>query len=143
MSRSGERLEQFSEAAGKRRSKAGPPEAWTWREKASVWGSLAALGVLALIPFADQSIKYHRSIEQRLENWKTDYHLSNETVEKLRVIELAYHDFESPLSTARQPLASEAEAHGQEIAKHLAPEHARVFLEREAANHEKHRGNDR
>lgn len=136
MSRSGKRLERFTEVDRHRRAEARQPQKpWTWRDKASVWGSLAAVGIFALIPFAGQSIQYHRSIDERLGHWKADYHLTDHTVEKLRVIELRFHDFESPLSIARQPSALETAAHQQEIAGHLAPEDARIFLERDTAKH--------
>jgi hypothetical protein len=136
-------MERFSEAPRKRREAIKPPEPWTWRDKASVLACLAAVSLFFLVPYLDQSMKYQRSIDVRLESWRADYDLTAETVEKLRVIELAFHDFESPFSRAPRPSALESEAHGLEIAKHLSPEHAKVFLERETANHEKHSGKGR
>jgi len=97
---------------------------------------------LVLIPFLDQSIKYRHSIDARLARWKADYHLTEETVEELRVIESKFRDFESPFSTAPPPSALEIEAHRQEIARHFAPEYAKMFLERKVGEPGKSHGHD-
>ena len=134
MSRSSKRLESFREVTKRKRDKkaAAPPAPWTWKEKLSVWGTIAGVMLLTLIPFFDQSVKHRQRIDKRIERWKAVYQLSDEQGNKVREIELEHHKGESPLSTSAPPTASEDEAHNRRIAGLMSAENGRKFLEHEA-----------
>jgi hypothetical protein len=132
MSRSGKRLEAFREVTKRKRDKPAAPEPWTWKDKLSVWGALAGLSIVILIPFLDQRIKYRQRIDRRIECWKVDYHLSDEQARQIRELELDHHKSESPLSASSNPTVGEVQAHNRRIADIMSETDGNRFLERES-----------
>ncbi len=137
MSKSRQKLESFREVTKQRRDKKPPPEPWTLKDKLSVWGTLAAVMLLLLIPFFDQYMDLRNHIEDRIESWRTEYHLSDQQVDEIRKIERDFHRFGSFFSNDPPPNPDEIARHHQEIASRLDPATAKIFLEQETEPGEK------
>lgn len=108
-----------------------PAKPWTLKEKLSVWGTLAGVMLLVFIPFFDQYMDHRNIIEERIKSWRSEYHLSDQQVDEIRKIERKFHHFGRSLSNYRPPTPAEISLHHQEIASHLDPATAKIFLERE------------
>ena len=132
MSKSRRKLESFREVTKRRKDKKAGPEPWTWKEKLSVWGTIAAVMLLTLTPFVDQTIKHRRLIDRRVERWRSEYHLTEEQFQKLRKIERDYHKSEGPISVSSSHTAAEDDAHAKDIASYMNPDDAKRFLEQES-----------
>lgn len=107
------------------------PEPWTWKDRITVYGSLALIVVLVFLPFLDQRIRHYQRIENRVAKWATDYELSSEQIKKITVIEKEFHRHELPLAIGIPPSAEREDLHVRDIAAVMGDEHSERFLLRE------------
>lgn len=114
-----------------------PASPWTWKDKLSVWGTLAGVMLLVFIPFFDQYMDLRNVIEARLESWRIEYQLSDQQVDEIRRIERDFHRFGKVFAADPTPNPDEIARHHQEIASRMDAATAKLFLERENESDEK------
>jgi hypothetical protein len=72
--------------------------------------------------------QWTQSIDDRLAKWQQAYHLSNETVEKFRLIELQFHGSGNPFTSPIHRSPQEVQIHHQQMAEIIGEPQGRLFL---------------
>jgi hypothetical protein len=110
----------------------------TLKEKLQIWAWIVALLAVALT-FGIGAMKSEtaRHLDQTINRWRTDFHLTPEQAERVRSIERNFHGTGNPF-TLPSHTAEEVRAHHREIASVMNPSDGERFL-----NAQEGRGNHR
>ncbi len=116
MSRKRQRLESFSENVRRRKSRksddAPPPATLTLKEKIMVIGTPVSVLLAMLFLKGYGSLKNHRNhIEERIEKWRIEHHLSDDEVGVLRDVEFEFHGDGFAVLFRGKPSDGELELH--------------------------------
>jgi hypothetical protein len=114
------------------------PSPMTWRDKLVIWASL--IGCFAIVlgwGHFYTTTKTARHLDQTINRWRTDFHLSPEQAERVRTIERNFHGSGNPFLTPAHT-AEEVRVHHQEVAAAMNPADGERFLKVQEGR-EKHR----
>lgn len=133
MSKKHRRLESFREVTKRRREKPTPPEPWTWKDRIGIWAAILLVLTMISASFLIPYSRFRRSINSRLRDWKSKYHMSEQQFDSVRRIEKDFHSYGKVLSGAPAPTPEEVIKHHEEIAEQLSPQDAKEFLQAETS----------
>lgn len=98
------------------------------RDKLQIWASI--VGVLALVltfGIGAMKSKTAQHLDQTINRWRTDFHLSHEQAERVRAIERRFHGSGNPF-TLPTHTAEEVRVHHVEVAAVMNPADGERFL---------------
>lgn len=114
----------------KKKSNSGGPTAKPDRRDdlvlGAIVGGICLLGILLFLLYVP--FKARQALRERLESWRTEYHLSDEQIERIRQIEVEFHGSGSVFG---RPIRSveEARLHELAISGEMSPEQGSRFLD--------------
>lgn len=105
-----------------------PPAPMTLRDKLRIWGWLAGSGLVFLLYLHFISTRQQRiGIDEQIDRWRRDYHLTQEQAQRIRSIELKFHGSGDPLTRpAHTP--GETRDHHRAMTDAMNPEDGELFL---------------
>ncbi len=106
-----------------------PALTMTWRDhlRIGLWIT-APLFAGGFFVIGAAKSQWTQSIDDRLAKWQQAYHLSNETVEKFRLIELQFHGSGNPFTSPIHRSPQEVQIHHQQMAEIIGEPQGRLFL---------------
>lgn len=123
-----------------RHQKTAPPPAQLARaDKLKVLGFLFLFFVVPTLLWHFYAIHLQAaSISKTVEKWKTIYHIGDDLAERIKQIELDFHDSGSPFSIKPSRTRDEKHRHHEEISRLMSPEDGAHFMQAMGRSEGKH-----
>jgi hypothetical protein len=98
------------------------------RDKPQIWAWIVAIFAIVLgCGHYYATTQTARHLDQTINRWRTDFHLSPEQAERVRAIERKFHGSGNPFLTPAHT-AEEVRVHHQEVAAAMNPADGERFL---------------
>lgn len=104
------------------------PAPMSLKDKLQIWSWIGGVFlIVAAMLYLYTTTQSARHLDQTINRWRKDYHLSPEQAERVRSIERSFHGSGNPF-TLPSHTAEEVRVHHQEVAAAMSPADGERFL---------------